>query len=139
MNPLFTLALTSLLLTSCAVAPKPAAEPAATAAAGAPAPAAEPDCIAGKVSSDDDLQDVPPRVEVRLFYRGSEVTRQNADEYGYFRFDGPLNKGNYELRVRSGALHGTRALTYTGGALKNISVVIAKPDGKKHRRRHRRH
>lgn len=137
MKTFFALALTSLLATACAT--KPAEAPAAPAATPAPAPgpSLEPDSIQGKVTSDDEVEGVPAHVEVHLYFGGQEVEHQSADEYGYFKFDGPLQKGNYELKVHAGALHGTRALTYTGGALKDISVVIARPEHRRHRR-HRR-
>jgi hypothetical protein len=137
MKTFFALALTLLLATACSTAPTPAEAPAQAAASPAPAPTPEPDSIQGQVTSDDEVQGVPPHVEVHLFFGSREIAHQKADEYGYFQFDGPLEKGNYELTVHAGALHGKRALTYSGGALKDVSVVIAKPEHRRHRR-HRR-
>ena len=131
------LTLIFLFAASCASASKPAERPAEIALPAAPAPLPEPDCISGKVSSDDEVIGVPRNVEVRLLAGGDEIARQRADEYGHFRFEGPLVKGKYELRGSAGALHGTRALTYAGGALKDVSVVIAKPEKRRHRHRRR--
>jgi hypothetical protein len=138
MKSFYAVAVAALVTSACATAPKPAEAPAAPAAqAPAPAPAPEPDCISGRVISDDDLKDVPAHAEVRLYFAGSEIAHQKVDDNNGFKFDGPLEKGKYELSVRSGVLHGTRALTYNGGAMKNVSVVIAKSEP--HRRRRRRH
>jgi hypothetical protein len=126
-----------LVLTSCAAKPVEKPPEPLAAATPAPAPEPEPDSIAGRVMSDDEVQGVPPNVEVRLLFQHGEVARRKIDETGRFRFEGPLEKGQYELAVHAGALHGTRALTYAGGALTNVTVVIAKSEPHRRRRRHR--
>ncbi|MGZ3701460.1 MAG: carboxypeptidase-like regulatory domain-containing protein [Bdellovibrionota bacterium] len=124
------------LLFACASADTKPTE--APPAAVAPPPAPLPDSISGRVVSDDALSVMPPHIEVRLHYGSKELGRQAVDADGKYRFEGPLEKGRYELTAHAGALHGSRAITCAGGEMKDISVVIAKTEPRRHRRRRHR-
>lgn len=110
----------------------------ATAVAGSPKPAQ--DVIAGQVVGEEPMMEVSKHANVRLLQGGNELANITADPQGTFRFEGTFLKGRYEISVRDGKLHGAREISFGGGEITGLNVVVT--DGKgdhHHRRRRKRH
>ena len=104
------------------------------AAVAAPAPR---DVIAGQVVGEEPMMEVSKHANVRLLQRNSELANLTAEPDGSFRFEGTFEKGRYEIVVRDGKLHGAREITFSGGHMTDLSVVVTDGKGDKHHR-HRR-
>jgi hypothetical protein len=95
------------------------------------------DVIAGQVVGEEPMMEVSKHANVRLLHGGTELANITAETNGNFRFEGNFPKGRYEISVRDGKLHGAREISFGGGDLTGMNVLVT--DGKgdhRHRRRH---
>jgi hypothetical protein len=96
------------------------------------------DVISGQVVGEEPMMEVSKHANVRLLQGSKELANITAEPDGSFRFEGTFEKGRYEISVRDGKLHGAREISFTGGKMTELSVVVTDGKGDKHHRRRRK-